>query len=149
MHIQPQTSAVQPPAQPIGKLLSAPPIDFAVSIVASYVSHNPVSQNDLPKLIQDVHGAIYGLMFPSADAPAAELVPAVPLRKSVTPDWVICLEDGKKFKSLKRHLLTQYNLTPAQYREKWGLPVDYPMVAPNYSIKRSQLAKDNGLGKKS
>lgn len=147
MQIQPQTSAVQPPAQPIGKLLSAPPIDFAVSIVAAYVSHNPVSQTDLPKLIQDVHGAIYGLMFPSADVSPPELTPAVPPRKSVTPDFIICLEDGKKFKSLKRHLMTHYNLTPAQYREKWGLPAEYPMVAPNYSATRSRLAKDNGLGK--
>jgi predicted transcriptional regulator len=80
--------------------------------------------------------------------PAEEKKPAVPVRKSVTPDYIICLEDGKKFKSLKRHLRTHYNLSPEEYREKWGLPADYPMVAPSYSATRSQLAKDNGLGRK-
>ena len=84
----------------------------------------------------------------AAPAPAEEVKPAVPIRKSITPDYIVCLEDGKKFKSLKRHLRTQFDMSPEQYREKWGLPADYPMVAPNYSATRSRLATDNGLGRK-
>ncbi len=123
-------------------------IELSTEIVAAYVSHNAVSPNDLPKLIADVHGALRALQSNDAPAPVEELKPAVPIRKSVAPDYIICLEDGKKFKSLKRHLRTHYNLSPEEYREKWGLPADYPMVAPNYSATRSKLAKDNGLGRK-
>ena len=107
-----------------------------------------LSVSDLPKLIADVHNALKNLHSPVAVEPIEELKPAVPVRKSVAPDFIICLEDGKKFKSLKRHLRTHYNLSPEEYREKWGLPADYPMVAPNYSATRSRLAKDNGLGRK-
>ena len=97
-------------------------------------------------VIGDVHAALSRIAHGNVEAPAEAPKPAVPIRKSVTPDYIICLEDGKKFKSLKRHLRTQYNITPEQYREKWGLPPDYPMVAPNYAKARSQLAKDMGLG---
>lgn len=123
-------------------------IDLSADIVCAYVSHNALSVTDLPKLITDVHGALRGLQSAGAPEPVEELKPAVPIRKSVSPDYIICLEDGKKFKSLKRHLRTHYNLSPEEYREKWGLPADYPMVAPNYSATRSRLAKDNGLGRK-
>jgi predicted transcriptional regulator len=123
-------------------------IELSADIVCAYVSHNALSATDLPRLISDVHGALKGLRGAPAPEPAEELKPAVPVRKSVAPDYIICLEDGKKFKSLKRHLRTHYNLSPEEYREKWGLPADYPMVAPNYSATRSRLAKDNGLGRK-
>jgi len=123
-------------------------IELSTEIVAAYVSHNSVSPTDLPKLIADVHGALQSLHTNEVIVPSEELKPAVPVRKSVAPDYIICLEDGKKFKSLKRHLRTHYNLSPEEYREKWGLPADYPMVAPNYSATRSKLAKDNGLGRK-
>ena len=123
-------------------------IDLSADIVSAYVSHNALSVTDLPRLIADVHNALRNLHSPAAAEPAEELKPAVPVRKSVAPDFIICLEDGKKFKSLKRHLRTHYNLSPEEYREKWGLPADYPMVAPNYSATRSRLAKDNGLGRK-
>jgi predicted transcriptional regulator len=123
-------------------------IDLSTEIVSAYVSHNALSVSDLPKLIADVHGALRGLQSRGAPAPVEELKPAVPVRKSIGADYIICLEDGKKFKSLKRHLRTHYDLSPEEYREKWGLPGDYPMVAPNYSATRSRLAKDNGLGRK-
>jgi predicted transcriptional regulator len=123
-------------------------IDLSADIVCAYVSHNALSVTDLPKLISDVHGALRGLQSAGAPEPAEELKPAVPIRKSVAADYIVCLEDGKKFKSLKRHLRTHYNLSPEEYREKWGLASDYPMVAPNYSATRSRLAKDNGLGRK-
>jgi predicted transcriptional regulator len=123
-------------------------IELSADIVCSYVSHNALSVTDLPKLIADVHMALKGLHSPVAAVVEEEQKPAVPVRKSVAPDFIICLEDGKKFKSLKRHLRTHYNLSPEEYREKWGLPSEYPMVAPNYSATRSRLAKDNGLGRK-
>jgi predicted transcriptional regulator len=123
-------------------------IDLSADIVCAYVSHNALSVTDLPKLIADVHAALRGLQSPVAAVAAEQQKPAVAVRKSVAPDYIICLEDGKKFKSLKRHLRTHYNLSPEEYREKWGLPTDYPMVAPNYSATRSRLAKDNGLGRK-
>jgi predicted transcriptional regulator len=124
-------------------------IDLSTEIVSAYVSHNALAMSDLPKLILDVHTALSGLRNSAPPAPAEELKPAVPVRKSVAADYIICLEDGKKFKSLKRHLRTHYDMSPEEYREKWGLPADYPMVAPNYSATRSRLAKDNGLGRKS
>ncbi|GLQ09276.1 MucR family transcriptional regulator [Devosia yakushimensis] len=117
------------------------------AIVAAYVSHNPVSVTGMADLIRLVHTALTGLTAPVVE-PAPELTPAVPVRKSVSSDFIICLEDGKKFKSLRRHLRTHYALSPEQYREKWGLPADYPMVAPSYSETRSGLAKANGLGRK-
>lgn len=123
-------------------------VELSTEIVCAYVSHNALSPNDLPKLISEIHTALRGLKAGEAVEPQEERKPAVPVRKSVAPDYIICLEDGKKFKSLKRHLRTHYNLSPEEYREKWGLPTDYPMVAPNYSATRSRLAKDNGLGRK-
>ena len=123
-------------------------IDLSTEIVSAYVSHNALSVTDLPRLIADVHSALRGLRSNTAPELAEELKPAVPVKKSVAADFIVCLEDGKKFKSLKRHLRTHYHLTPEEYREKWGLPADYPMVAPNYSATRSRLAKDNGLGRK-
>ncbi|MCD7059425.1 MucR family transcriptional regulator [Pelagibacterium xiamenense] len=124
-------------------------VEFSTEIVSAYVSHNAISPTDLPKLIGDVHAALKALHTEEIAQPVEEKKPAVPVRKSVTPDYIICLEDGKKFKSLKRHLRTHYNLSPEEYREKWGLPSDYPMVAPSYSETRSKLAKVNGLGRKS
>ncbi|SEA77484.1 MucR family transcriptional regulator [Rubrimonas cliftonensis] len=115
-------------------------------IVASHVSNNSVGMADLPQLIEQVYGALHGLIAPPQE-PKEELRPAVPVKKSVTDDYIICLEDGKKMKMLKRHLSTAYGMTPEQYREKWGLPADYPMVAPTYSLKRQRLAKENGLGR--
>jgi predicted transcriptional regulator len=123
-------------------------IDLSTEIVSAYVSHNALSVTDLPKLIADVHTALRGLAGGVVMEPSEELKPAVPVKKSVAPDFIICLEDGKKFKSLKRHLRTHYDMSPEEYRDKWGLPADYPMVAPNYSATRSRLAKDNGLGRK-
>lgn len=123
-------------------------IELTADVVAAYVSHNALSPTDLSRLISDVHAALKGLHSAAAPEPVEDLKPAVPVRKSVSADYIVCLEDGKKFKSLKRHLRTHYNLSPEEYREKWGLPADYPMVAPNYSATRSRLAKDNGLGRK-
>jgi len=120
-------------------------IDFTTEIVAAYVSNNSVAATELPALIESVYRALGQLGTPAA-APVEEQKPAVPLKKSVTPEYIICLEDGKKFKSLKRHLRTSYGMTPDAYREKWGLPKDYPMVAPAYAAARSELAKNMGLG---
>lgn len=123
-------------------------VELSADIVSAYVGHNALSVADLPKLIADVHNALRNLKSSGPILSPVELKPAVPIRKSIAPDYLICLEDGKKFKSLKRHLRTHYDLSPEQYREKWGLPTDYPMVAPSYSETRSRLAKDNGLGRK-
>lgn len=116
-------------------------------IVSAYVSRNPVSTADLPALIADTHRALRSLHATEVVAVVEELTPAVSVRKSVTPDYIVCLDDGKKFKSLKRHL-SVLGMTPDEYRAKWGLPRDYPMVAPNYAATRSALAKTNGLGRK-
>jgi predicted transcriptional regulator len=121
-------------------------VELTSDIVASFVSHNTVAPSDLVDLIANVHQALVRVAQGTAAAESVSKEPAVPVKKSVQPDFLICLEDGKKFKSLKRHLLTRYNLTPQQYREKWGLPADYPMVAPNYAATRSALAKTMGLG---
>lgn len=121
-------------------------IELAADIVSAYVSNNSVPSSDLPTLISEVHTALVRVGGGMVELPVEAPKPAIPVKKSVTPDYIICLEDGKKFKSLKRHLRTQYNMTPEQYREKWGLPVDYPMVAPNYAKARSELAKEMGLG---
>jgi predicted transcriptional regulator len=121
-------------------------IELAADIVSAYVSNNAVSVGELPSLIGDVHQALLKVSTGAAEVPAEAAKPAISVKRSITPDYLICLEDGKKFKSLKRHLRTQYNLSPEDYREKWGLPADYPMVAPNYAQARSQLAKQMGLG---
>ncbi len=122
-------------------------ITLTSDIVAAHVSNNSVSVGDLPALITNVYGALSGLgqTAPVAEAPPE---PAVSIRSSVKPDHIVCLEDGKKLKMLKRHLMTHYNLTPEQYRARWNLPADYPMVAPNYAEKRRELAKKIGLGRK-
>jgi predicted transcriptional regulator len=120
---------------------------LTAKIVAAHVSNNSVALGDLAGLIQQVHQALRGVG--STTATAARPQPAVPIKRSVMPDYIVCLEDGKKLKMLKRHLKTAYNLSPEQYRERWGLPPDYPMVAPNYAKQRSQLARDLGLGTKS
>src|SRR3954462_9659966 len=121
-------------------------IELTAEIVSAYVSNNSVQAQDLPGLINQVHSALTRVSSGQAEPPSEPLKPAVSLKKSITPDHIVCLEDGKKFKSLKRHLRTQYNMTPEQYREKWGLAPDYPMVAPNYAKARSDLAKEMGLG---
>jgi len=121
-------------------------IELTAGIVSAYVSNNSVASGDIAGLINQVHAALMRVSSGQNDAQPEPLKPAVSLKKSITPDHLVCLEDGKKFKSLKRHLRTQYSMTPEQYREKWGLPPDYPMVAPNYAAARSQLAKQMGLG---
>jgi predicted transcriptional regulator len=121
-------------------------IELTASIVSAYVSNNTVQATEMPALINQVHGALLRVAGGSMDSSAEPLRPAISVKRSITPDHVVCLEDGKKFKSLKRHLRTQYGMTPEQYREKWNLPPDYPMVAPNYAAARSQLAKQMGLG---
>lgn len=121
-------------------------LDVAVEIVAAYVSNNSVPSAELPALIADVHSTLVGMTGPVREPPVEPPKPAVPARKSVTDDYIVCLEDGKRFKSLKRHLRTQYDMSPEDYRAKWGLAADYPMVAPSYAKARSQLAKDMGLG---
>jgi predicted transcriptional regulator len=121
-------------------------IELTAEIVSAYVSNNTVPAADIPGMISQVYTALARVSGKSGDATAEPLKPAVSVKKSITPEYIICLEDGKKFKSLKRHLRTQYNMTPEQYREKWGLGADYPMVAPNYAAARSQLAKQMGLG---
>jgi|SRR5271169_863951 len=121
-------------------------IELTATIVSAYVSNNSVASAEIPNLISQVHSALKRVSGGQVAAPAEPLKPAVPVKRSVADDHIICLEDGLKFKSLKRHLRTRYNLTPDQYREKWSLPPDYPMVAPNYAAARSQLAKQMGLG---
>jgi predicted transcriptional regulator len=122
-------------------------LTLTADIVAAHVSNNSVAVNDLPNLIQNVHQALRGISTTSA-APEAKPEPKVSIRSSVKPDFIVCLEDGKKLKMLKRHLMTHYNMTPDQYRQKWGLSADYPMVAPNYAEQRRSLAKSIGLGTK-
>ena len=119
---------------------------LTAEIVSAHTSHNTVAVEALPALIQSVYGTLLNAGTPAAEA--EKLQPAVPIKKSVFPDHIVCLEDGKKLKMLKRHLKTAYNMTPEQYRERWGLSRDYPMVAPNYAEKRSALAKSIGLGRK-
>lgn len=120
-------------------------LEFASTIVSAYVSNNPIQSESLPELIREVHATLLAL-GEDTSVPEA-LIPAVPIKKSVTEDFIICLEDGKKFKSLKRHLRSKYDMTPEAYRERWGLPIDYPMVAPSYARRRSELAKEMGLGR--
>lgn len=125
---------------------SADVVEMTAEIVSAYVSGNAISASDVPALIERVYGALTGLSGSAAPAAPVELTPAVPIKKSITNEYIICLEDGKRFKSLKRHLRTRYDLSPEEYRAKWGLPADYPMVAPSYAAARSNLAKQMGLG---
>ena len=121
-------------------------IELTAGIVSAYVSNNAVAAGDISSLISQVHTALLRVSNGQSEMPVDLAKPAIAIKKSITADYIICLEDGKKFKSLKRHLRTQYDMTPEDYREKWGLPPDYPMVAPNYAEARSQLAKKMGLG---
>ncbi|WAJ30551.1 MucR family transcriptional regulator [Antarcticirhabdus aurantiaca] len=123
-------------------------MELTAEVVAAYVANNSLPVSDLPGLISEVYGALGRSNAVQQAAPAEKPKPAVPVKKSVHDDFIVCLEDGKKFKSLKRHLMTHYNLSPEEYREKWDLPADYPMVAPNYAAARSRLAKQMGLGHK-
>src|SRR5689334_16548509 len=122
-------------------------LTLTADIVAAHVRNNSVAVNDLPGLIQNVHSALTGISDASS-APEPKPEPKVSIRSSIKPDYIVCLEDGKRLKMLKRHLMTHYNLTPDQYRQKWGLSADYPMVAPNYAEQRRSLAKSIGLGTK-
>ena len=121
-------------------------IDLTANIVSAYLANNPTPASEIPNLISQVHSALMRVSSGRSEVPVEPAKPAVSLKKSINPDYLICLEDGKRFKSLKRHLRAQYNMTPEQYRDKWSLPPDYPMVAPNYAVARSQLAKKMGLG---
>ena len=120
---------------------------MTAQVVASYVSQNPVPADQLPDLIGAVHNSFKNVETAAPPPPEQPQKPAVPVKKSVHPDYIVCLEDGKKLKMLKRHLRTNYNMTPDEYRTKWGLPTDYPMVAPNYAAQRSEFAKRIGLGR--
>ena len=124
-------------------------LSLTADIVAAHVGHNRVTVGELPELIAKVHGALSGLGQETSSATSAELKPAVSVRSSIKPDYIVCLEDGKRLTMLKRYLQTNYGMTPQQYRAKWKLPADYPMVAPNYAEKRRTLAKAIGLGRKS
>lgn len=121
-------------------------IEMTADIVAAYVAANLVAAADLPTLIQSIHKAITGISSGGAEEPVLAQTPAVSIRKSLQPDHLVCLEDGRKFKSLKRHLRTKFNMSPEEYRAKWGLPKEYPMVAPDYAAARSALARAAGLG---
>ena len=121
-------------------------IDLTADIVSAYLSNNPTPAAEIPSLISQVHAALTRVAAGRSEPAPEPARPAVPVKKSIHPDYLVCLEDGKRFKSLRRHLRTQYNMTPEQYRDKWNLPPDYPMVAPNYAVTRSQLAKKMGLG---
>jgi predicted transcriptional regulator len=121
-------------------------IELTAQIVSAYVGNNSVPSAEIANLIGQVHAALRRVSGGQAAAPAEPAKPAVPVKRSINSEFIVCLEDGKKFKSLKRHLRTQYSMTPEQYREKWGLPAEYPMVAPAYAAARSQLAKQMGLG---
>ncbi|MDX1486277.1 MAG: MucR family transcriptional regulator [Alphaproteobacteria bacterium] len=122
-------------------------LELTTEIVSSHVANNSVAVQDLPDLIRQVYATLSSIeQAPTAQADRPQ--PAVPVKRSVTPDYIICLEDGRKLKMLKRHLKTSYNMTPDEYRDRWGLPADYPMVAPNYARQRSNLAKKIGLGTK-
>lgn len=124
-------------------------IEMTTQVVAAYLSNNTVASNQIAEVINTVHGALAGIADGGAEPEPEPLKPAVSVRKSITPDYIVCLEDGKKLKMLKRHLRTTYDMTPDEYRAKWGLAADYPMVAPNYAKQRSEFAKKIGLGKQS
>jgi predicted transcriptional regulator len=131
------------------ELRSAEILRMTAEIVSAYVGKNPLPTQQIPDVINTVYSSLTGLTGTPAAAAAEPLRPAVPVRKSVTPEYIVCLEDGKKLKMLKRHLRSTYNMTPDEYRAKWGLPADYPMVAPNYAAQRSEFAKKIGLGRSS
>jgi predicted transcriptional regulator len=121
----------------------------ACRIIAAYVGNNPISASEVPEMIKSIYGTLSGLAGGvGGEAPPTNQKPAVPIKKSITPDYIICLEDGKKLKMLKRYLRTRYKMTPDEYRAKWSLPVDYPIVAPNYAARRSEFAKKIGLGRR-
>lgn len=122
-------------------------LKLVTQIVAAYVSRNPVAANELPTIIKNVHASLGGFAAQPGDGRAASHPPAVPVKKSVTPEYIVCLEDGKKLKMLKRYLRSRYKMSPDEYRARWNLSADYPMVAPNYAAKRSEFAKKIGLGK--
>lgn len=122
-------------------------LKLAADVVAAYVSNNPIPVSEVPSMIKSVHSTLGGLAGASPGEMTTAQKPAIPIKRSVTPDYIICLEDGKKLKMLKRYLRSNYNMTPEEYRAKWGLPADYPMVAPNYAAQRSEFAKKIGLGR--
>ena len=122
-------------------------LKLAVEVVSAYVSNNPIPASELPTMIKTVHGTLGGLTGGYASEMPSGHKPAVPIKRSVTPDYIVCLEDGKKLKMLKRYLRSNYNMPPEEYRSRWGLPADYPMVAPNYAAQRSEFAKKIGLGR--
>ena len=127
---------------------NAETLRMAVDIVSAYVGNNPVPANQVPKVINTVYASLASIDGAAGNAEHAALKPAVPIRRSITPDYLVCLEDGKKLKMLKRHLRAVFGLSPEEYRAKWNLPADYPMVAPNYAKQRSNFAKQIGLGRK-
>jgi predicted transcriptional regulator len=120
---------------------------LATEIVAAYVSNNPIPPGEVPAMIKSVHGTLGSLAGVSQGEVQTTQRPAIPIKRSITPDYIMCLEDGKKLKMLKRYLRSNFNMTPEEYRAKWGLPADYPMVAPNYAAQRSEFAKKIGLGR--
>lgn len=134
---------------PNDKTLKDNVMKMAVDIVSAYVSNNPLPSAQITEVIRTVYGTLDSLSIAPTDVREEAPRPAVPVKKSVTPDYLICLEDGKKLKMLKRHLRTNYGMTPEEYKAKWGLPADYPIVAPNYASQRSEFAKKIGLGRKS
>ena len=131
----------------VAKMAEEELLRMTADVVAAYVSNNTLPTTQLAEVINAVYGSLKSLEGQSAEPPPEPLKPAVPVRKSVTPDFLVCLEDGKKLKMLKRHLRSTYNMTPDEYRTKWSLPADYPMVAPNYAEQRSEFAKKIGLGR--
>ena len=139
-------TALEPKASPVAEETAPNFVNLAADVVSAYVSNNSVSLSELPSLIASVHASLQFVAEGAKEQPKAPLVPPVSIKKSVQPDYIVCLEDGKRFKSLKRHLRTKYDMTPDQYRTRWDLPHDYPMVAPNYAARRSELAKSIGLG---
>jgi predicted transcriptional regulator len=122
-------------------------LKLATEIVAAYVSNNPIPVSEVPAMIKSVHSTLGGLVGVSQGEVQTAQRPAIPIKRSITPDYIVCLEDGKKLKMLKRYLRSNFNMTPEEYRAKWGLPADYPMVAPNYAAQRSEFAKKIGLGR--
>ena len=130
------------------KISQADLLQMTAQVVSAYVGNNTITEGQLPEIIRSVYGSLRSLESDGAGEAAPEQKPAVPVKRSVTPDYIVCLEDGKKLKMLKRHLRTTYDMTPEEYRAKWGLPADYPMVAPNYAKQRSAFAKQIGLGKR-
>lgn len=130
-----------------GQVSSEAKLQMVADIITAYVSHNPLPSSSLPEVIATVHSTIDKLSLDSAEPGKEAQKPAVPIKKSITDDYLICLEDGKKLKMLKRYLRSQYGMTPEQYRQKWNLPSEYPMVAPNYAQRRSDFAKQIGLGR--